>query len=167
MKPADVRAHLLSALGADLIGPFQLGAPGTTFAEAHAQPEILPLPPSRWYFTGFLAPEHQRDPDKDDLDSHGGEFAAGSESQAEDAGTVEPEPARPIRFPASMGLSVYLPPPNGAESIDVELSYADYEPIDIAEDTESHSSTGWERKPWGPKRFPVRAIASLCPHGDA
>lgn len=88
MKPVDVRAHLLTALEADLIGPFQLGAPGITATDAHTLPEILPLPPSRWYFTGFLAPEHQREPDKDDLDSHGGEFAAGSESQAEDAGAV-------------------------------------------------------------------------------
>jgi hypothetical protein len=64
------------------------------------------MPPSRWYFTGLLAPHAQRAPEQDDLESHGGDFAARSESQAEDAGTEEREPARPIRFRASIGLSV-------------------------------------------------------------
>src|SRR5262245_54999814 len=137
MNSVDVRARLLAALEADLIGPFSLGAPGVNRADADASAEILSMPPSRWYFTGFLAPEANRAPEKDDLESLGGDFAAGSESQAEDAGAEEPEPARPIRFPASMGLSVYLPPApsSGPDSIDVELSYADYDPIEIAEDT--------------------------------
>lgn len=138
MKSADVRALLLAALEADLIGPFSLGAPDVSPADARTSAEVLPMPPSRWYFTGFLAPQTQRAPEKDDLESHGGDFAAGSESQADDAGTEEPEPARPIRFPASMGLSVYLPrePASGPDSIDVELTYADYDPVEIAEDTE-------------------------------
>src|SRR5687767_11173130 len=104
-----IRQRLLVALEADLIGPFALGVPGASAADAHASTEVLPMPPSRWYFTGFLAPQASRAPEKDDLESHGGDFAAGSESQAEDAGSPEPEPARPILFPASMGLSVYLP----------------------------------------------------------
>ena len=56
MKPVDVRARLLAALEADLVGPFALGDPNVTAAEAHASSETLPIPPSRWYFTGFLAP---------------------------------------------------------------------------------------------------------------
>jgi hypothetical protein len=167
MKSADVRARLLAALEADLIGPFSLGAPGVSPAEAQGSAEVLPMPPSRWYFTGFLAPQGQRAPEKDDLESHGGDFAAGSESQAEDAGTTDPEPARPIRFPASMGLSVYLPPaPAGdVDTIDVELSYADYDPVPIAEDTEDKRKTGWKRVPHGPIRFPVKLDARILAEG--
>lgn len=167
MNSAEVRARLLAALEADLVGPFSLGIPGTTRTDAESSAEVLPLPPSRWYFTGFLAPQTQRAPEKDDLDSHGGDFASGSESQAEDAGAEEPEPARPIRFPASMGLSVYLPPqpPGGPDSIDVELSYADYDPVEIAEDTEDSKKTGWKRIPHGPIRFPVPLDAKLLAVG--
>jgi hypothetical protein len=157
MKPTDVRSSLLSALEADLVGPFALGVPGTTAEEARASSEILEIPPSRWYFIGFLAPQGRRAPPEDDLESHGGDFAAGSDNQAEDAGAEEPDPPRPIRFPASMGLSVYLPPPpaDSADSIDVELSYADYDPIDIAEDTDERKKEGWKRVPRGPIRFSV------------
>nr|WP_298724331.1 DISARM system helicase DrmA [uncultured Steroidobacter sp.] len=157
MKPADVRTNLLAALEADLIGPFALGQPRVTAEQVHASTEVLPMPPSRWYFTGFLAPQARRIPDKEDLESHGGELGAGSDSQAEDAGAAEPEPARPIRFPASMGLSVYLPPApsSGEDVIDVELTYADYDPIDIAEDTEDKKRTGWKRVPRGPIRLSV------------
>lgn len=157
MNARDVRANLLAALESDLIGPFALGKPGATAAEAHASAEILPMPPSRWYFTGFLAPQTRRVPDKEDLDSRGGDLGAGSDSQAEDAGAAEPEPARPIRFPASMGLSVYLPaaPGSGEDVIDIKLSYADYDLIDIAEDTEDKKKKGWKRVPRGPIRFSI------------
>lgn len=157
MTPGDVRAGLLSALEADLVGPFSLGIPGVTPDEALTSTEILEIPPSRWYFTGFLAPQGRRAPDKEDLESHGGDFAAGSDNQAEDAGSEEPDPPRPIRFPASMGLSVYLPaaPASGTDSIDVELTYADYDPIDIAEDRDDKKKDGWKRVPRGPIRLSV------------
>lgn len=157
MTPKDVRSSLLSGLEADLIGPFALGVPGTKAMDAHASAEVLEIPPSRWYFTGFLAPQGRRAPPEDDLESHGGDFAAGSDSQSEDAGAEEPDPPRPIRFPASMGLSVYLPPApgSGTDSIDVELSYADYDPIPIAEDTDEKKKEGWKRVPHGPIRFSV------------
>jgi hypothetical protein len=158
LKPADVRASLVAALEADLIGPFSLATPGVSATEAYASAEVLPMPPSRWYFTGFLAPREQRAPEKDDLDSLGGDFAAGSDNQAEDAGTEEPEPARPILFPASMGLSVYLPPEplSGPDAIDVELTYADYDPIETEDGTDGKKKTVWKRVPHGPIRFPVR-----------
>jgi hypothetical protein len=44
----DVREHLVRALEHDLVGPF-------------TPDELLPLPPSRWYLTGFLAPQTARD----------------------------------------------------------------------------------------------------------
>lgn len=166
MKAVDVRARLLAALEADLIGPFAAGAPGAGPAEAHTSVEVLEMPPSRWYFTGFLAPEAQRAPDKDDLESHGGDFAAGSESQADDAGVTEPEPARPIRFPASMGLSVYLPKAAGAaDSIDVDVTYANYDPVEIADYTEERKKTGWKRVPHGPVRVSVPLDTKLLARG--
>lgn len=47
-----VRAHLLAALEADLVGPFDPEVPN----------EVLELSPSRWYLTGFLAPTGAREP---------------------------------------------------------------------------------------------------------
>lgn len=106
----EVRAALLDALKADLIGPF--------LPEDHpgGGEETLSLPPSRWYLTGFLAPKAGAIPDVDDQDSQG-ELAVGVEGQADDEGVVEPEPSRTRRFPASMGLSVYLPPARGKRRI--------------------------------------------------
>jgi len=49
----SARAHLLQALHADLVGPYSLEP---------SSEEVLWLPPSRWYLTGFLAPEGERDP---------------------------------------------------------------------------------------------------------
>jgi hypothetical protein len=169
MKPVEVRERLLLALEADLVGPFALAMPGTNRANAYASTEVLPMPPSRWYFTGFLAPDGQRAPAKEDLDSHGGDFASGSEGQAEDSGAVDPEPARPVRFPASMGLSVYLPPEpaSGPESLQVELTWADYQPVEIAEDTEDRKKIGWKRLPRGPVSFPVPLDEALLAEGLA
>jgi hypothetical protein len=100
---AAIRSELVKALHADLIGPFlPEGHPG-------AGDEVLPLAPSRWYLTGFLAPQAARAPDPDDEDSQEG-FEAGGESKAEDAGEKEPEAKRRQHFPASMGLSAFLPP---------------------------------------------------------
>src|SRR5690606_24087316 len=81
----EVRAALLDALKADLIGPF--------LPEDHpgGGEETLSLPPSRWYLTGFLAPKAGAIPDVDDQDSQG-ELAVGVEGQADDEGVVEPEP---------------------------------------------------------------------------
>ena len=151
MTPADVRQRLVDALEADLVGPFLApDLPG-------GGQEVLPLPPSRWYLTGFLAPQFDRAPDADDTDAVG-DLAAGSDSQAEDAGKDEPEAKRPHRFPASMGLSVFLPaPPPGVsvDDIEVELAYAEYIHEDIAEDTDKKAKVGWRRVPCGPPKFKV------------
>jgi hypothetical protein len=70
-----------------------------------------------------------RAPDPDDEDSHEG-FEAGGESKAEDAGEKEPEAKRRQQFPASMGLSAFLPPSSTDDSdhVEVEVSWADYVP---------------------------------------
>jgi hypothetical protein len=100
MREANIRKRLVEALEADLIGPF--------VPDAHAQggQEILPIAPSRWYLTGFLAPQGGRVPDVEDRDSTDDGLAAGSDIPAEDAGSDEPEPKRPVRFPASMDATL-------------------------------------------------------------
>lgn len=139
-KELEVRRRLVEALHADLIGPF---LPRDHPAGGE---EILPLPPSRWYLTGFLAPQGARDPDVDDEESQEGGLASDDDSQAEDAGEAEPETKRPVRFPASMGLSVFLPPGEGDE-LTVDLRFADYDKVETAEDHEERKSTGWKRVP--------------------
>jgi hypothetical protein len=153
--PHDVRARLLAALEADLVGPFTAGVAGIDPAEAAASDETLTLAPSRWYLTGFLAPQGARAPEPDDMDSNGGELAAGSESQADDAGSEEPEPKRPVRFPASMGLSVYLPAASKGTSaksdvLVAEVSYADYDKVEVATDREDKKQNAWKRVAHGP-----------------
>ncbi|MEM9493418.1 MAG: DNA/RNA helicase, partial [Myxococcota bacterium] len=125
MRPDEVRNRLMAALEADLIGPF---APDGVVA---GEQEVLPLPPSRWYLTGFLAPRSARMPDAvSELEQ--GELGAGSDHQNEDAGSAEPEPKRRVRFPASLGLSVFLPPApdspgdGDSDALEVTVSYADY-----------------------------------------
>ncbi|HRI07241.1 MAG TPA: DISARM system helicase DrmA [Nannocystaceae bacterium] len=159
MTPADVRQRLVEALEADLVGPF--------IAEGHpgGGQEVLPLPPSRWYLTGFLAPHYDRAPDGDDTDAVG-ELGAGSESQAEDAGNDEPDAKRKNRFPASMGLSVFLPPPaaGAPDHIEVVVAFAEYIKEEVAEDNEKKAKVGWRRVPHGPYTVQVpldpRVLAS-------
>ncbi len=111
-EPTAARDQLLSALEADLIGPFSRDPEAS---------EVLPLPPARWYLTGFLAPEGARetgDPTDDE------EAAAGSDEDAEEAGSHEPEPKQRNRFPASMGMSVLLPA--GARAVRATVRWAEY-----------------------------------------
>ena len=77
---AAVRAHLLDALHADLVGPFD-GDPNSA--------EVLPRPPSRFYLTGFLAPSGDRDPGNPTDDD---ELGAGSDSDDEEQSENAPEP---------------------------------------------------------------------------
>jgi hypothetical protein len=117
MKPsssAEVREHLVRALQADLIGPFDAGHPDAV--------EELPLAPSRWYLTGFLAPEGAAEDDAPPDD----EFDAGNDEDDDDSATEKPDPKPRMRAPASLGLSVLLPPGDASDTITVTLRYADY-----------------------------------------
>ena len=131
-----MRAKLLEA---DLVGPFL----PPTHPQAH-EGEVLSLPPSRWYLTGFLAPQQARAPDPEDADSQLGGLTEENDAKAEDAGSDEPEAKRPVRFPASMGLSVFLPPGDG-DSLQVDLSFADYDPV--AREDDSRLGPLWRRVP--------------------
>ncbi len=152
----DIRARLVEALQADLVGPF--------VPDGHpAGQEVLPIAPSRWYLTGFLAPEGGRQPETDDDDSTG-ELGAGDDKQADDSATADPEPKRPVRFPASMGLSVFLPP-GGGDTLEVEVSYADYDKVQVPIDRDDNLRTGWKRVPHGPVRVTVPLDADKLARG--
>lgn len=78
----DVRDALVRALEADLVGPFH--PPG----HAGAADEVLPLAPSRWYLTGFLAPER----DRETRDPTAEDDFAGTEDEPEETAAPEPPP---------------------------------------------------------------------------
>jgi hypothetical protein len=131
---ADVRAHLLEALHADLVGPFDLDPAST---------EVLPRPPSRFYLTGFLAPSGDRDPG-DPTDDE--EFATGSDTDDDEQSESAPEPKVRKLFPASVGLSVLLPPGAG-DAVTVTLHYAEYypAPADETPDDRKRPPEHWQR----------------------
>jgi hypothetical protein len=160
MKPLDVRRRLLSALQADLVGPFAAGVPGISAEDAAASDETLTLPPSRWYLTGFLAPSGHRAPEADDLESLGGELAAGSQTGTDDEGSEQPDARPGPKFPASMGLSVYLPPGSG-DFIEALVSYAYYDLDEVATDRDDKKLKAWKRVSVGPLtvRVPLESAA--------
>jgi len=119
MTSADVRARLTDALRLDLIGP-QPDEPQVA--------ETLPIPPSRWYLTGFLVPWNAPVAQKADEDEQGEleMAAAGGGAGEEDAGT-DPPAARRGQFPSSIGVSVLVAPE--AKELTVAARWGDYEPV--------------------------------------
>jgi len=87
MTPADVRTRLTSALRLDLIGP-DPGEPQVT--------EVLNVPPSRWYLTGFLVPWSAPLRQKQDEDDAQGElgFVEPATGADDDETADEPPAAR-------------------------------------------------------------------------
>jgi hypothetical protein len=135
----DLRPELVAAVHADLIGPFDPAAPG----------EVLPLPPSRWYLTGFLAPQDERDthdPTSDD------EFGNGPEDDDAEDPPAEPEAKQKNLFPASIGVSVLLSKPRdeGADSIEATVRFADYVREDVATGDGKKTRSVWRRVPLPP-----------------
>jgi hypothetical protein len=136
-SPPDKRAALIRALEADLVGPFLLD---------DAAPELLPLPPSRWYLTGFLAPE--------------GSAQIDDATEEDDAGAGDDEEAQskaPKRLPSSIGLSVLLPPGAGG-TVTVTLSYAEYTLASVeparAEGGAPKTSSASARQRWARRQAP-------------
>jgi hypothetical protein len=105
---------MLTALEADLIGPFRLH-------DGHAAQEVLPMAPSRWYHAGFIAPESARDT-QDPTSDEQLDVAEGAVADEREPG--DPDPKRRKFSPASIGLSVLLP--REATAITAHVSFADY-----------------------------------------
>ena len=82
------RSHLVRALEADLVGPFRRGLPGPNGEDGAGSTEELELPPSRWYLTGFLAPEAGHEEEEEAAE----ELAAGDDETEEDTGGSAPDP---------------------------------------------------------------------------
>ena len=131
------RAHLVRALEADLIGPFRRGLPGPGGGDGIDASEELELPPSRWYLTGFLAPEAGREEEPE----AGEELGSGNDETEEDTGGSAPEAKKKNFLPASMGLTVFTPP--GVTQIDVAVRYANYDKVN-----EEPPRTDRKRKIW-------------------
>ena len=155
--PTAIRDHLVRALRADLVGPYDLD-------DAEGATEVLRLPPSRWYLTGFLATEDtcvNDDPDADDEGGAGDDVDDGASSAA----AAETGNKRPKFFPASMGLSLLLPPGDG-DTLAVTLRFAEYRRV---EDTDhavkreggrKRKRAQWKRVPYVvDTRVPIDAAA--------
>jgi hypothetical protein len=126
-----VRSHLIDALEAELVGPFRK-PPGASLSDA---PEVLRIPPSRWYLTGFLVPRDQgeiHEPDEDD-----DEIGAGNDEDDEEAAKPDPTVKKVRHLPASMGLSVFTAPK--VKQLTAHVCWADYHRIET-DDRKTHWS---------------------------
>lgn len=131
MTSADVRARLIHALRLDLIGP----EPNEPQAA-----EILPISPSRFYLTGFLAPWNAPAAQKADDDEQGElELADAGAGSEDDDSTAEPPAARRGQFPSSMGISVLVPPE--VRTLMVAARWGDYAPLE----QEGKPTGQWQR----------------------
>ncbi|WP_438028686.1 hypothetical protein [Sorangium sp. So ce233] len=153
----DVRAGLVAALHADLVGPFSPGTP------AGAAEELLPLPASRWYLTGFLAPQADRethDPTADD------EFTEVGEDDDEERSPPELEPKQKNHFPASMGLSVLLPKASGEpETIRATVTLAEYVREEQKTNEPRRRKVVWRRVPQPPRSVELPLDAGAIENG--
>lgn len=116
---SGVRAELVRALEIDLIGPYK-------------DDEQLDRAPSRFYLTGFLVPREGRGEEaivepEDDTESEDAE-AEEDDAAAEDVRPAGEGSRRRSILPASMGLSVLLPPGKDGE-VTVLLRCAEYAPF--------------------------------------
>ena len=145
-----LRDHLVRALYADLVGPFE-------GADAHETSTELIQRPTEWYLTGFLVPEKDRQAPVDELDGQ----AEGDDAQADDADAETPATKVPKLFPASMGMSVLLPP--HAKEVAVRVSFAQYEPERKKDDP---SQGGPGRKVWRRVVQPTQTVTIPLTESD-
>ncbi len=152
----DVRASLVAALKADLVGPFSQDA---------GSKEELTLPPSRWYLTGFLAPKADRDT-KDPTAEE--DLGAGTDDEDENESAAEPEPKQKNNFPASLGMSVLLPPTQkDGELITVTVTFAEYVKEDRETGDRKKKRAVWRRAPQPAHSLELRLVTSEIEKGLA
>ncbi len=151
MRPRD---HLVRALEADLIGPYLLDEADTS------EPEVLDLPPSRHYLTGFLAADGFTEPESEEEE----ELDQGPDDGEDDvAGAVAGEDARrPNRFPASLGVSLLVPAET--KSLEVTLRFAEYAPETLKSDAKRGPRV-WKRSPRQTHRLTVPLDGTLLERG--
>jgi hypothetical protein len=145
MTSADVRVQLTHALRLDLIGPEP---------EEPQVSEVLAVPPSRWYLTGFLVPWSAPTRQKQDEEDTQGEFGfteAASGSDDDEKGD-EPPAARRGHFPSSIGISVLVPA--DATELRVTVRWGDYERKEVG----SKPDIEWHRLE-SSRTVPVRLLA--------
>jgi hypothetical protein len=150
----EPRAYLVRALTADLIGPFGLDNPEAS--------EVLRLPPSRWYLTGFLAPEQAREEDDPTASE---ELGAGDDEDEEETSGQDPEPKQKKRLPASMGLTVLLPPGSEGKTITATVRYADYSPESVKLEGKHRPRVFWVRHARTPEPIAVPLDAKVLGDG--
>src|SRR5947209_2452181 len=121
MTAADVRNRLTHALRLDLIGP--------EAGELQIS-EVLNIPPSRWYLTGFLVPWNAPVAQKQDEEDTQGELDLANAGSGADEDDTAPEPpaARRGHFPSSIGLSVLVS--GDAQDLHVTVRWGDYSPLE-------------------------------------
>jgi hypothetical protein len=133
-----VRHQLIQALKTDLMGPFD-GNPESA--------EVLGIPPSRWYWTGFLAPEDAREPVEQEADD---ELTSAPDVEDDAEGVQERETKQKKTFPASLGLSVLLPAGAVTDVVTVRVRFATYTLDESATETGEKGAPKWKRIPHGP-----------------
>jgi hypothetical protein len=154
VSASEVRAHLVRALEVDLIGPYE-------------PEEKLDRAPSRFYLTGFLVPHDSRHDEvlpepEDDTESEDAE-ADDDDSGADDVRPAGEGSKRRTILPASLGLSVLVPPGTGGE-IAVVLRCAEYAPFH-PEGVKKTTRPQWKRVPHPPYevRLPLDAVEIAKP----
>ncbi len=140
LSSSEVRAHLVRALEAELVGPY-------------SEREELDRAPSRTYLTGFLVPREDRaadplnGPDDDDTETEeaeaDGEEETGGGEGERPAGEA---PRRSQVLPASLGLSVLLPPGTATDTVTITLRCAEYEPYH-PDGVKKTRRPNWRRRP--------------------
>ena len=138
---SQVRAHLVRALEAELVGPYQ-------------EREELDRAPSRTYLTGFLVPREDRvaeagngADDDDDVETEEAEADGEEEATAaEEERPAGPGSRRSQVMPASLGLSVLIPPGTADDTVTVVLRCAEYEPFH-PDGVKKTRRPFWRRKP--------------------
>lgn len=155
---AAVRRHLVDALRADLVGPFDADPAGA---------EVWDMAPSKRYLTGFLIPREQAAvEDEEDKDPSDHELAEAGDDPGEESQN-DPQTKRRPMLPSSIGISVLLPAGEG-DSVTVRVAYADYkaEPQEAAADADGKKKRGrpamnWRRVPRAPIEREVRLAGSI------
>jgi hypothetical protein len=142
-----------------LVGPFDASK------DANANAEVLPIAPSRWYLTGFLAPKADRETKDPTADE---EFGTGADDEDENEPAPEPEPKQKNNFPASLGMSVLLPAPKSAdETVKVTVCFAEYVREERETAERKRKVAVWRRVPQQPRSVELRLDANEIERGRA